>query len=184
MFSKSYNHAEVLDRGVGIDIQFVLCGQLLQHATRFVQRRAEQGAILGTKDHILKNGEILNQLEVLEYHPDGRLDCGLAVGDLGFFAVDENLAAVGFVKAVEDRHESRFARAVFTDDAVDRARFDADRDVLVGLNGAKCLGDAFELDGRRDRGKERVRFGGGNSGIHELSLHQSSVLRPIYGGAA
>ncbi len=75
-------------------------------------------------------------------------DRGLAVGDLGLLAVDEDLARVGFVEAVEDRHQRRLAGAVFADDPVDRARHDADRDVLVGLHRAEGLGDAVEFDRR------------------------------------
>jgi hypothetical protein len=37
------------------------------------------------------------------------------------FAVDQDLARIGLVEAVEDRHQGRFARAVLADDAVDRA---------------------------------------------------------------
>ena len=40
------------------------------------------------------------------------------------FAVDPNLAGIGLVEAVEDRHQRRFAGAVFADDAVDEAALD------------------------------------------------------------
>ena len=42
------------------------------------------------------------------------------------FARDKDFALVGFVKPVKDRHQRRFARAVFADDPVDRAGHDAD----------------------------------------------------------
>ena len=64
--------------------------------------------------------------------------------------------AVGLVKAVEDRHQRRFARAVLADDAVDRAGHHADRDVLVGLHGAEGLGNALEFNGRGDRSRPAV----------------------------
>ena len=55
--------------------------------------------------------------------------------------------AVGFVEAVEDRHQRRFAGAVLADDAVDDAALDDEIDVLVGVNRAEALVDADEFDG-------------------------------------
>ena len=40
------------------------------------------------------------------------------------FAVDADLAGIGLVETVEDRHQRRFAGAVLTDDPVDRAALD------------------------------------------------------------
>ena len=57
-----------------------------------------------------------------------------------------DLAAVGRVEAVEDRHQRRFAGAVLADDAVDRAAFDDEIDVAVGVDGAEALVDSDELD--------------------------------------
>ena len=48
---------------------------------------------------------------------------GRADGDR--LAVDTDLAGIGLVEAVQDRHEGRLARAVLADDAVDRAALDA-----------------------------------------------------------
>ena len=64
------------------------------------------------------------------------------------FTGDIDVAFVSFVESVKDRHQRRFARAVFPDDPMDRAGHDADRDVFIGLYRTKGLGDAFQLDRR------------------------------------
>ena len=143
--------ADLLDRGVGIDVQLVFLGQFRQKRARLFQRGHEPCAFLGAKHDVFQNREVLDQLEMLEHHPDAGGDGGLAVGDLGFFAVDEDLARVGLVEPVEDRHQGRFARAVFADDPVDRSRHDADRNILVRLNRPEGLGDSAKLNGRGGR---------------------------------
>ena len=96
------SNAEFFDDGVWIDVEFVFLGQTFEHAARLVQRRAQQRAVLGTKDDVFEDGEIRDQLEVLEDHADACVDRGLAVGDFGFATVDENVAAVGFIKSIKD----------------------------------------------------------------------------------
>ena len=61
-------------------------------------------------------------------------------------AVDADLAGIGFVEAVQDRHQGRFAGAVLADDAVDRAARDGKAHVAVGVDGAEALVDAAKLD--------------------------------------
>ncbi len=142
---------QFLDRLVRIDVQLVFGGEFGQELARLGQRWLEKRAFLGAEDDILEYGEVLDQLEVLEDHADAGGDGGLAVGDLGLASLDEDLARVGLVEAVEDRHEGRLARAVLADDAVDRARHDADGNVLVGLDRAEGLGNAFQFNGRGGR---------------------------------
>ena len=161
--------ADVLDQRVGIDAELVFLAEFVQELARLGERGAQEAAVLGAQHDVFQHGEVLDQLEVLEHHADAGADGGLAVGDLGLLAVDEDLAGVGPVEAVEDRHQGRLAGAVLADDAVDRARHDADRDVLVGLDGAEGLGDAAQLD-RRGPGLP----GGGWGGV--------VPPRPVVGG--
>ena len=87
--------------------------------------------------------------------------------------VDEDLARVGLVEAVEDRHQRRLAGAVLADDAVDRAARDGEVDVLVGVDRAEALVDADELDGERRGGRlASIRAGSG----------RTIRLRPFSGG--
>jgi hypothetical protein len=82
---------------------------------------------------------------------------------ISHLAVDQDLARIGLVEAVEDRHQRRLAGAVLADDAVDRALADADVDVLVGLDRAERLGDAAKLDG-------------GNGGVPAVPLSPSALI--------
>ena len=77
-------------------------------------------------------------------------------------AVDPDLARVGLVEAVEDRHQRRFAGPVLADDAVDEAALHDKIDVLVGVNRTKALVDADEFD----RGRGFAGLGG-----HARSAH-------------
>ena len=79
------------------------------------------------------------------------------------------------------RHQSRFAGAVFADNAVDDAALNDKIDVVVGVNGAEALVDADEfdggrrfvargrhailLDGDRPRGSPSPRLGGERVGV-------------------
>ena len=74
---------------------------------------------------------------MLKHHADARFDGRLAVGNFGFGTVDKYFAAIGFIKAVKDRHQCRFSGPVFANNAVYRARLNRDRDVLIGLYWSK-----------------------------------------------
>ena len=62
-------------------------------------------------------------------------------------AIDDDIALVGLVEAVEDRHQRRFTGAVFTDNAVDGALADGQVDILVGMDKAEALVDTTQLNG-------------------------------------
>ena len=61
-------------------------------------------------------------------------------------AVDEDLALVGPVEAVEDVHQRRLAGAVLAEQPVDLTGFDHEVDVVVGDDAGEPLGDATELE--------------------------------------
>ena len=139
---------ELADHRVGVDLELVLLLEPLQLRARLGERRPEQPPLLGAEHHVLEHGERLDQHEVLVDHADPRPDRRQAVRDRRRHAVDADLARVGVVEAVEDRHQRRLAGAVLADDAVDRPLLDPEVDVLVGLDRPEALGDADELDGR------------------------------------
>ncbi len=167
---------QILDQRVRLHVQFVFARQIGQHLAGAGQRRAQQRALLGAQHDILQHREILHQLEMLEHHADARADRGLAVGDVHGLAADDDLARIGAVEAVEDRHQRRFSRAVLADDPVDRARHDADRDVLVGLDRPEGLRYPAQLDGR-------CRGGGGGIGMPPRQTREGH-LRPCPSGAS
>ena len=66
-------------------------------------------------------------------------------------ASHQDLAAVGAMIAVQDAHQRRLAGAVLAHEAVDRPLANDQRQVAVGVDVAKPLVDAPELDDRRRR---------------------------------
>ena len=86
------------------------------------RRRASSGAAFGAEHHVLEHGERRHQHEMLVHHADAVADRLARATDAHGFAVDADLAGVGLVEAVEDRHQRRLAGAVLADDAVDRCR--------------------------------------------------------------
>ena len=108
---------------------------------------ASLGSVQAAKAVLEKAQQCVGRVVIL----DRRRLCGnrgLAVRDVGLFTGDKDVAFVGFVESVKDRHQRRFARAVFPDDPMDRAGHNADRDVFIGLYRTKGLGNAFQLDRR------------------------------------
>ena len=117
---------------IGIDVEAVFVGEALQLLARLAQRRSQQRVVLDAENDVLENREIVDQHEVLVHHADAELQRMAGIGDVLELAVDEDLAAVGGVEAVEDRHQRRLAGAVLPDDAVDGAAPDLEIDVAVG----------------------------------------------------
>ena len=63
------------------------------------------------------------------------------------FPVDEKGAGVGTQQAVENVHQRRFARAVFTEQAMHTAGLERKRDAVEREQRAESLADITELDG-------------------------------------
>ena len=141
---------KVLDAGVEVDLQRIVALERLDLLARPGGAVGEGEAALGAEQHVLQHGERLDQHEVLVDHADPGADGILGAGDAPFLAIDQDGAGIGLVVAVDDVHQGRFAGAVLADDAVDAAGRDAQRDRLVGVDGAEALVDAAQLDGRRE----------------------------------
>ena len=107
----------------------------------------EQRPALGAEHHVFEHGERRHQHEVLVHHADAVADRLARGADPDRLAVDADLASVGFIEAVQNRHQCRFAGAVLADDAVDDSALDDEVDVVVGVNRAEALIDADEFDG-------------------------------------
>ncbi len=108
---------------------------------------AKERGIFGAQNDVLEDGEIVDQHEVLVHHADAEREGMAGIGDGVGGAVDADLAAVGRVEAVEDRHQGRLAGAVLADDAMHGAALDLQVDVAVGVNRTEMLVDADQLDG-------------------------------------
>ena len=117
-------------------------------SARAVDAAVEDGAALDAEHDVFEHGEILDQHEMLVDHADAGGDRRLAVVDHDRLAVDADLAGIGLIEAVEDRHQRRLAGAVLADDAVDRALLDLEVDGAVGVDRTEALVDADQLDGK------------------------------------
>ena len=110
----------------------------------------EDQAVLGERERdVLKHGERRDQAEVLEDEADARLaGLGRRV-DHGRNAVDQDLALVGDVDAVERLGERGLAGAVLAEQGVDFAAVQLEVDRVVGDQRAEALGQAADVDGGR-----------------------------------
>ena len=85
---------------------------------------------------------------MLVHHADAQPQRVAGVGDVLELAVDEDLAAVCGVEAVEDRHQRRLAGAILAHDAVDGAALDLEVDIAIGPNRPETLVDTLEFNGQ------------------------------------
>ncbi len=83
---------------------------------------------------------------MLEDHADtggDRIGRGL---EMNLGAIDEDMAVIGLLDAVQDLHESRFAGAVLADQGVNRAGPDHHIDVVIGDHAGEPFADSLESD--------------------------------------
>ncbi len=149
---------QFLDDRVGIDLEPVLALEPGQFGARLGDRSAEEGIALGAENDVFKHGEVFDQHEVLVDHADADRDGVVGRADRRRLAADADLAAVGLVEAVEDRHQRRLAGAVLADDAVDRAAGNLEVNVAIGVDRAEALVDADEFDRRVRHAPSRVFY--------------------------
>ena len=156
------------DDRVGIDLEAVFLAEFGEPLADRARALGEQRAALGAEHDVFEHAERRHQHEVLMHHADAVADRLARRADSDRLAVDADLAGVGLVEAVEDRHQRRLAGAVLADDAVDDAALDDEIDVLVGVNRAEALVDADQLDRGRGSGLGRhalLRIAGPSSDV-------------------
>ena len=103
---------------------------------------------LGREDDVLGDRHHRDQHEVLVDHADAVLDRGLRRAELGRLAVDQDLALVGPVEAVEDVHQRRLAGAVLAQQRVHLALAQVEVDAVVRDDAGEPLRDPAELENR------------------------------------
>jgi hypothetical protein len=65
--------------------------------------------------------------------------------DLNLLAIDEDLAFIRLVQAIQDVHQGGFARAILSEQGVDLAMFQRQVDVIIGEHARKPFCDSFEF---------------------------------------
>jgi hypothetical protein len=134
-------HRQIGDARVQVHRQAAAGHQRVEPATQRGARRPQPPVRLGAEQHVVQRRERVDQHEVLVHHADAERDRVARVADACRPALDLDLAAVGLVEAVQDRHQGRLAGAVLADDAVHAARGHRERDVAVGVHRAEALVD-------------------------------------------
>ncbi len=134
------------DNGVGTHHEAVFAPEFSELLADRAGAFGEQRAAFGAEHHVFEHGERRHQHEVLMHHADAMAD-GFARGtDSDRLAIDADFTSVGFIEAVQNRHQRRFASPIFADNPMDDAAFDDQVDVIVGVNGAEAFIDADEFD--------------------------------------
>ncbi len=140
-------YRQFADDGVGIHHEAIFMPEFGESLADRAGAFGEQRPTLGAEHHVFEHGERRHQHEVLMHHADAMAD-GLARGtDSDRLAVDTDFACVGFIEAVENRHQRRFTSPILTHDSVDDSAFDDQVDIIVGVDRAEALINADELDG-------------------------------------
>ena len=137
---------EVLDDGVGVDVEVEAGGELADRAPGGGEVEEAEGAGLVAEHDVLGDGERRHQHEVLVDHADPRAHgvAGAAEADRG--VVQQDLAAVGPVQPVQHVHQRGLARSVLPQQGVDLTGLDHEVDRIVGHEGAEDLRDPSELE--------------------------------------
>ena len=137
---------DILDQRVGVDGQAVLLreGHDLFPGLLLLQETVLRG--LDAQDDVVQNGEALDQLEVLVHHADAKIVGVVRVLDLDLLAVLLDGALLGLIQAEQYAHQGGLASAVLTQQGVDLALFQLERDIVVGDDAGESLRDVKHLD--------------------------------------
>ena len=102
--------------------------------------------------HVLDGGQVREQVEALEDHPDLLAQLGEAAAD-GAVAREDRLAAdldrslIRALEQVQAAQQRRLAAAALPDDAHDPAGLDVEADVVEHAAAVEGLHDALDVDG-------------------------------------
>ena len=91
------------------------------------------------EEDIFHHAQVGQQRLFLEHHADAGLHRGAGAGEAGRLAVDQDLAAIVLVAAVQHLHQGRLAGAVLADQADDLAIADLEIDTLQGAHIGEVL---------------------------------------------
>ena len=155
--------ADRVDRRDGERLQRL--GRLLLH-DRLLQP-LEPVVLLAAEIHVLHDVEVVAEREILVDDLDAELRGVLRPVDVHLFALEQDLAAVGGVRARDAFDQRRLAGAVVADEGHDLAAPHLEVDVGQRLHRAERLRDASEL---KERGLVHRR---------RVSYHKGRWRRPV-----
>ena len=125
----------------GGDVLNALRGHVVVEQDTVVHRLRREHDVLGDRHH-------RDEHEVLVHHADPALDRGLRRPQLSRLAVDQDLALVRPVEAVEDVHQRRLPGPVLAQQRVHLALAQVEVDVVVRDDAREPLGDAAKFENR------------------------------------
>ena len=133
--------------GARIDREPELIGELahLGGGCLVVEQNAPAGR-LGGEDDVLGHGHHRDEHEVLVHHPDAVPDRVAGGGERDRLAVQEDLAFVCVVEAVDDVHQRRLAGPVLAEQGVHLTAPDVEVDAVVGDDAGEPLRDSANLE--------------------------------------
>ena len=139
---------QVLDERVGVDVEAEAVGDLAHALARAASRSRTPPALVGswpsmTFSATVKTGMSMKCWCTMPMPARHRV---AGAGEVLHDVVEQDLALVGLVEAVEHVHQRRLAGAVLAEEAVDLAGLDDEVDVVVGDEAAEPLGDAAEFE--------------------------------------
>src|SRR5947208_2434595 len=92
-----------------------------------------------TDQNVFSDSHGVDQHEVLVHHADAGLDCVAGRPKRAVTAVYLHLAAVRAIEPSNDAHQGRFASTVFSDQGVNLAEADIERNALIGDHASEAL---------------------------------------------
>ena len=138
---------EIFDEGVGVNFKTKSIRNLADTFACSVEVECvEDSGGLMTKHHVLCDSEDGNQHEVLVNHPDPSRHCVAGPFELLNDTVKNDVSFFGRVETVQDVHERRFTRSVFTQKRMNLARVDHEINVVVGDERSESFGDSAEFE--------------------------------------
>src|SRR5215211_3636206 len=121
------------------------------------QEAVEQFGLRGLlgQDDVLRHGHDRDEHEVLVDHADSVADRFLGRAEADRLALEQHLAVVRAVQAVDDVHQGRLARPVLAEQSVHLARNEVEAHVVVRQDAGELLRDPAQLE---DGGSGGGRF--------------------------
>ena len=145
----AFADAEVLDDGVEIEVDAIGLLELAETPARPGVVDHPTAGRLGTEDDVLECAQVVGEHEMLVDHADAGSDRIGGRSERFDRAVDRDGALVGAVHPVQGLHQGRLARAVLTDDRVDRSGRGTQVDVAVGDDPGEPFPNSHQFHGER-----------------------------------
>ncbi len=137
----TFAYRQLPDLAPGIERKSVNIGHFLQTRRHVLERFLA----VQTQRHVLGDGEIVEQREMLEHHADAARAGFRWSGEHHFLPLPAHLTIARLYQSVDGFDERRFPRAVLAEQRMDLPRPDIDIDLVVGEKIAVAFGQPNRL---------------------------------------